>query len=435
MTKPDTEQLETAEEELNRLDGNRMDFYSRKLEAFMERIQPGDGVLINTHPDADGLASAAFVKKYLERKFGKRIYVSFSFHILASEEFTEKASAYNHVICCDQWIDNEEEKQTGLRELIKEGKNILVLDHHDKYFNQVDSLDPDLYSRPYDPLTPETIPYGLGVGSYDRFCYISPTRLGSTISSSKFPAGVLAYRMLRSIDPRVEDQKYIVPIAVLGDGAAQEWENLLRQYSGDVKKALEVADIANLASNLRALERLTRRFLRSKISAHPYEDILKSSDLDGVKRIQALIAQMTEDILSDRIPVQRMNNANGGGACLYYHITEQDEKRASRLVKNDTIKRPPDLDNGLATALSRQIGTELTVVVTQFERKQDEIKGLRIRFRDERNDKDHSMIPLAEKFEGSGHDMASLAIIPATDITAQDVLRRVQGQLANLFQI
>lgn len=394
------------EEELNRVDPQRERFLLEKIREFLEKIKPGDKVLIACHPDADGYISGALLKAFVDRFFHGQVQAEFCTDELKTREFYNKAKNFKHVITGDLWIDETEEKQQGLRALLKQGINIAVFDHHDKQFPDFapQRIEEMLASGLEYTLTiPESSQQDLDPRTKGSITYVSPKRLGfHNPDPNKFTGALIIYKMLGQLVD-LSDLEFLLPISAKGDCDAGKkyWPKLLEKYAGHKKETDEIAEIAgslNFGKNLTlpAAERLMTWLASMNGQRNSYKEIEQDDKLSDLRKLRARTRGRVEAVLREGTRI--------AGRFFHYHVTAEDE-RAVRKGLNGDLNHELVLDTGLSEALCEKIGNEITVTVTQV--RKGISKGFHICFKDERGDQEHDMTVLARLFGGGGHENAS----------------------------
>jgi|GEM_PF-4591492 len=396
------------EEELDRVDQPRERFLLGKIREFLEKIKPGDKVLVAYHPDADGNIAGALLKVFIDRYFKGQVRTESCTATLEAQEFYEKAKTCDHVITGDLWIDPKEEKQKGLRALLEQGINIMVFDHHDKDLLDINPSSTDemlMDGLNYSPLIPETLPQNMNPRTRGKIVCVFPKRLGFTNpDSNKFTAGLVVYKMLSQLAD-LRDLEFLLPISAKGDGDAGKkfWPKLVEKYGEHDNVIKEIATALNLGKNLTddAAKRLIDRLISAGTIQNQFETIKDSAELEDLKKLRGYIRGKLGHILEHVTPIDQR--------FLYYHVTAQDEQTAREGVNGD-LKERLELDVGISEAICEEMGRRYTIIVTQMNRA--EPRTLHACFKDDRDDTEHDMSELAKTFGGGGHANAAGATIP-----------------------
>jgi hypothetical protein len=437
----DFERLQKYGGDMEHLDASRFNFLAGKVGQFMNGIKAGDRVLIAAHPDTDGLAAASLVKNFLERKFGNEaspggdgikngVKIDFTFYELADNRFFERASGgYNHVISVDEWIDNEPERQDGIRRLLADGVNILCMDHHDK---DAKDISTDFYEsdpKTYDPLIPETMSYTAEGRTAGNFVYVSPKRLGARKDSSAFTASMIAYRILSSLDESTKTNAQVVPLSIYGDIADRFWPELVIIMGGVSNQVMELARNINLSESLKKPEKVIERLSRLQETDASY-DTLKAAP--EIKTLSAL-----RDWTESRVR-RILEKADGTRGYIYYHVTQTDSENAKKSDGED-LRDHPVLYKGISDSMSRNLppNKKAIVVVTQTIFREGRPYAIKVDFKYD-GEREIDMRDYAAHFLGGGHIKASGAMVYITDMEDPEAeattLHAIQAKLAEIFQ-
>jgi len=387
------------EEELERVDPQRERFLLGKIKEFLEKIKPGDKALIACHPDADGYISGTFIKAFVDRFFKGQVGTGFCTDELKTQEFHDKAKDFKYVMTGDLWIDEAEERQKGLRALLRQGTNIKVLDHHDKAFPDLDpsEIGKMLASRPkYTPTIPETLNQEFDPRTRGDITYVSPKRLGfHNTDSNKFTGALIIYKMLGQLVD-LSDLGFLLPISAKGDCDAGKkyWPKLVEKYAGHDEEIAEIAGSLNFGKNLTlpAAERLMTWLASMNGQRNSYKEIQQDDKLSDLRKLRAHVRGRVDKILEEGVIIKRR--------FLHYHVTAKDEQAAKEGLNGD-LNRELVLDVGLSEALCEKAGREITIIVTQLR------NGLHVCLKDDREDQEHDMTEFAKYFGGGGHENAA----------------------------
>lgn len=416
--------VQQFDEDLRHMEPEKLFGMAQQVAQFLDKIEPGEKVLIAAHPDSDGLVSAAFIRNYFAKKFeGKKgPRIGYTFFELKDERFEERAKNYDHVIVLDLWIDSEEERQSGLRNLLKNGTNVLVIDHHDRDFY---AYDEKMHLENYHPLIPETMVFDGDQRTGGNLTFVSPKRLGADIDSSDMTTGIITHRIIRTIEPRSGIDFGILPISVYGDDAQNKWAQMRDFVNGRSIETLSLANTINLSENLIDIRTMVSELARC--TANYTEELDSSATIDPLIKLKDWTRKRAADIAN-------LRGENPNQNFLHHHVGER-EVRGARAISNFRFRNHPPLYRELGTYLSRR--TQIPTITDQVGYINGEPKSVRMSFKYD-GDQGVDTRDIAANFQGGGRERASGATIeipsPQDPAAVQKILQEIEGTLRSIFQ-
>lgn len=407
-------------------DPEKLAIYEQRVAAMMERIKPGDTVVVACHKDGDGLPAGTFVLEFLKAFFGDNINIRFCHDIPSSQEFYLAACTANHVIAADLWIDNSRESQRGLVRLLEEGRNITVIDHHDERFDEFDIMRPSLGDEIYDPRKPETMRSIVASENPGELLYVSPTRLGSAYKSSDTPAAMITYKILCDLAKnRGVDMAKLEPLLLLamgGDYAEDTWTNLRMKYQESERAGAYFGKLLNAADNLKNPHELIESMRRNP----NIQDLARLPHIEALFRIDQWIDSKTTEFGGEQKDI------------ILYHVSGDDEEDLLSQDQSDLLVPHPVLHKRLADRISETHYGQKTVIVTQFTRGENgTIKSIRVSARDGQSGENHHMGHLMANLvqNGGGHENAGGADIEIpSDVKPEEALFAIQSRIIELLE-
>lgn len=397
----------------------RLRHYDQKVQEWIERIRPGDTVLVACHKDGDGISGGAVCAAFLKILFGDQINITFAHSLPSSQTFYAQAEQAQHVLITDLWIHNTEAGQSGLLALSEQGKNFLVFDHHDERLDDFDPINDQPHSMEPNPRIPETRMNRAGAGS---FAYVSPKRLGC--KSEHFPAALIAFGMLaRTGKVDLERWKQLLLIAIGGDYAKDGWDNFCFEHDKVAEKGQYIGRLLNAADNLKDPSRLITLMCQNP----DLSEIMRSPEMEMLIRLDI---KMSEALLGAIDPESRL---------VLYHIDESEEEEMDPEDPENICVHPPILHKRFSDKVIEETRGEKTSIITQFERdEQGEINSIHISARDIQPGYHHNMgVLMAELAEnGGGHANAGGATIPVMrGLNPHQVLQGAIDRLWGLLRV
>lgn len=375
-------------QEFSRVDQEKKEFYQEKLGRALEKIKPGDKVLVVCHSDADGSTGGAIAEYFLEEN-KEGVQIGTCHYVLDTPEFYETAKDYDHVIIVDLWIDSRVGHQENLIKLSEEGKNIIILDHHDERYDPTKIR----FGGPHDHEIPETIG--------GNILYITPNRLNSPLGNH-LTGALVAYLMLAPFSKsRLEKMKKFLAISVSGDYAREQWPELLEEAG-----SMELADALGHALNGgHAIDGVTN-IVKAMKKAETTEELLKSEEVKVLMNILRWVKEKIKQV------------DTSAPFLIHSHLEPEDFE--NEVFKHRIVRKPPEITNIVADEL-RQRFRDRIVLITQVQE-----GDLKMSFRSSSDDPEFDTRRLAGRFGGGGHRPASGAIIFASEMPTEEALRAVK---------
>jgi|GEM_PF-3746508 len=377
--------------EFSRIDPERKEFYQEKLGRALEKIKPGDKVLVACHSDADGMTGGGIAEYFLEEN-KEGVQIGTCHYILDDERFYETAKDYDHIIVVDLWVDARQGHQENLRKLSEEGKNVIILDHHDERY------DPSKirFGGSHDNEIPETIG--------DNILYVTPNRLKSPIGHN-LTGAMVAYSMLAPFSKSgLKKMKKFLPIAISGDYAREYWPELLEEI-GDQELLDTLGHALNGGHSIEGATNIVRAMTKA-------EDPQQLLEVEEVKVLMNILNWVRE----------RIKKVNADAPFLIHSHLEPEDLE-DKVFEHPSVRKPPEITNIFADEL-RLLFRDRMVLITQ--EKKD---YLGLSFRSSSDEPKFDTRRLSRKFGGDGHHPASGAKILFSETPKEEAFAQVEQMI------
>lgn len=362
--------LESFDAELDRVDPELLDFYVTKLQAQLDKINPGEKVGLAFHPDADGIFACLVVLTYLRQKNAD---VKFLPYELETKAFEEGAKECQHVISTDLWIRANLEGQRAIENVLDAGVNMSTIDHHDRRFPPRDIREDRPENFPRDERFPETIGENQDGKRKGDFMFVTPNRLECEIkNSNRYPASTLTYKLFLEIAKRNEDTELMealkelepyIMVGIAGDCSLKAWPKASEDYKDQMEVIQRLGVIINLAENFRNPENvvLQAEEIVRKAEGEKLKTLQETSpELAAAEAIQQWVERRVKEIQWDK---------EDAPVLFHFHVGDDELEAVNEAVLPSHGKVLNDKINpniAIANALSREIGKKVAIVVTQY---------------------------------------------------------------------